>query len=461
MKNITVNSFEEWRSVARKCCVAGIAPQEIIWLNEKLQKSFFFDDFIPNQVEGNLKVSSTFIDFAKTVSYHLNPKRWSLLYEALWRITHSEKHLFALFTDPLVRELNLMKNAVRRDAHKAKAFIRFKKYTRDNIDVYVAWHEPDHRILQLIGPFFARRYSDMVWSVFTPAESMHWDLKTLSFREGSTKDVIEKEDEMDNLWRDYYRAIFNPARIKIKMMKREMPVRYWKNLPEASTIASLLSEAPLRVEAMLKHTEGWHKSASDFMPDNYDIDILRAAAKKCEGCPLYVTGTQTVFGEGSENAEIMLIGEQPGNEEDRLGRPFIGPAGHLLNKALKSAQLNRSELYLTNAVKHFEFNVVNGRKQNITPNLRKIIDCNVWLQAEIKTINPKVIVTLGVIAGRALFGSSFKLKESLGKVQMLGEIKVISTFHPSYVLRTQDSAEQEKLFENLINDLRLAKSKMD
>lgn len=461
MKNIIVHNFEEWRSLARKCCIAGIPPEEISWDNAKTQKSLFFDNFIPNQIEGELKVSADFIAFSKTVSYHVSPKRWPLLYEALWRITHSEKHLFALFTDPLVRELNLMKKAVRRDAHKAKAFIRFKKYTRNNSDVYVAWHEPDHRILEIIGSFFARRYSDMVWSVFTPEESMHWDLKTLTFREGSTKEVIQTEDEMDKLWRDYYRAIFNPARIKIKAMKKEMPVRYWKNLPEASMIASLLREAPSRVDSMLKHTEGWHKSATDFIPEDYDIDILRAAAKKCEGCPLYVVGSQTVFGEGSKNAALMLIGEQPGNEEDRLGRPFIGPAGKLLDKALDGAELKRNNLYLTNAVKHFEFNVVNGQKQNITPNLRKIIDCNAWLQAEIKAINPKVIVTLGVVAGRALFGSAFKLKDVLGNIQMFGNIKVVSTIHPAYVLRTQDNVQQKQLFEDLMNHLKLAKSKIN
>lgn len=461
MKNINVGNFEEWRGIARNCCIANISPQEIIWHDREEQKILFPNNFIPTQVSGELKVSADFIAFAKNISFHSNPQRWAMLYEALWRIMHKEKHLFALSTDPLVRELNLMNKAVRRDAHKAKAFIRFKKSTYEDTDIYTAWHEPDHQILSIIGPFFARRFSDMVWSVFTPRESIHWDLETLHYGEGSTKKMVTIEDEMDKLWKDYYRAIFNPARIKIKAMKKEMPVRYWKNLPEASIISSLLSEAPSRIETMLKHTEGWHKSASDFIPPSYDIDILSLAAKKCEGCPLYVTGTQTVFGEGPKTAKIMLIGEQPGNEEDRQGKPFIGPAGKLLDQALNSAKLNRSNIYLTNAVKHFEFNVVKGYKKNITPNLRKIMDCNAWLQAEIKAIRPQVIVTLGVIAGRALFGSSFKLKESHSKTRMLGDIKVISTIHPSHILRTVDTLEKKQLFEYLVNDLTYAKNNTD
>lgn len=457
MKNITVNNFEEWRNFARTCCLANIRPEEINWHNQELQHSLFTDNFISAQLDGHLKVSPTFINFAKTISYHSSSKRWNMLYEALWRITHSEKHLLALSTDPLVQALNQMHNAVKRDAHKAKAFIRFKELQQDDNYRYVAWHEPDHRILKIIGPFFARRYSDMIWSVFTPEESMHWDLKALRFAEGSSKDKIERQDEIDELWKDYYRATFNPARIKIKAMKKEMPVRYWKNLPETSTITNLLMEAPARVEKMLKHTEGWHKSASDFIPDSHDIDLLRTAAKKCEGCPLYVTGTQTVFGEGLQNAKLMLVGEQPDDEDDRLGRPFTGATGKILDQALNQVALERKDLYLTHAVKHFEFSIINGSRQNITPNLRKIIDCNQWLQAEIKTLAPKVIVTLGVVSGRAFFGPSFSLKESMGKVQLLGEITVISTIHPSSVLRTNDSAQQEELLNNLISHLKIAK----
>lgn len=461
MKNITIGNFEEWRSVARNCCLANISPQEIIWHDKEKQKLLFLDNFMPIRVRGELKVSSDFIAFAKIISSHSNPQRWAMLYEALWRITHKEKHLFAISTDPLVHELNLMNKAVRRDAHKAKAFIRFKKYTYEGKDIYTAWHEPDHQILSIIGPFFSRRYSDMVWSVFTPTESMHWDLETLHFGKGSTKKKVIIEDEMDMLWKDYYRAIFNPARIKIKAMKREMPVRYWKNLPEASIISNLLREAPSRIDAMLKHTEGWNKSATDFIPPIHDINILRLAAKKCEGCPLYVTGTQTVFGEGPKNARMMIIGEQPGYEEDRLGKPFIGPAGKLLDQALNSAELNRSKIYLTNAVKHFEFNIVEGRKKSVTPNLRKIIDCNAWLEAEIKAIQPHVIVTLGVVAGRALFGSSFNLKESHTKLRLFGDIKVASTIHPSYILRTKNLLKKRELFEYLVNDLVNAKNNID
>ncbi len=459
MKNIAVHNFAEWRIIARECCLRGIRPEDIIWIDKNTQHALLFvEDFVPEPIEGELKVSSGFISFAKTIAYHSNPKRWFLLYQALWRITQGEKHLLSLFSDPLVCDLNLMQKAVKRDAHKAKAFIRFKKYTRDNTDIYVAWHEPDHAILQVMGSFFARRYSDMIWSVFTPTESMHWDLKTLRFGEGSTKEKVEKEDEMDNLWKEYYRAIFNPARIKIKAMKKEMPVRYWKNLPEASIIPSLLTEAPARVLTMLDHAEGWHKSAADFIPDTEDIDILSSAAKKCAGCPLYVCGTQMVFGEGSKRAELMIIGEQPGDKEDQLGRPFVGPAGKLLDKALEAADLNRRDLYITNAIKHFEFKMVNGQRQNITPNLRKILDCNAWLQAEIKAINPKIILTFGVVAGRALFGSAFKLKESLGRIQMLEDRKVISTIHPAYILRTQDNEQKKQLTIDLMNDLKFAKS---
>lgn len=248
-----VHDFESWRSEARKFLCAGTAPQEIIWNDPKaVQANLFACEAEVKDVDIIKKVPKDFIARAEKIACHSDPEKWHILYSVLWRITHGEKFLLSLKTDPLVHKMHIMEKQIRFDAHKTKAFVRFRKVVDEQGGCYIAWHNPDHEVLKLVAPFFGRRFADMRWTIFTSRESVSWDGEELSYGDGIPASMAPAPDKLEEMWRAYYRATFNPARIKIKAMKKEMPVRHWKTLPEAEIIAELLQEAPKRVEKMIE-----------------------------------------------------------------------------------------------------------------------------------------------------------------------------------------------------------------
>jgi uracil-DNA glycosylase family protein len=185
---------------------------------------------------------------------------------------------------------------------------------------------------------------------------------------------------------------------------------------------------------------------------------LREDAKRCRACPLWEKATQTVFGAGDGHAPVMLVGEQPGDEEDRQGVPFVGPAGRLLDRALEAAQIDRAHVYITNAVKHFKWEPRGKRRLHKTPAQREIEACHRWLEGEIRAIKPKVIVCLGATAAKALFGPDFKVSTMRGRlIESPHAPHAFATFHPSALLRLRDAKEKEAAFETLVSDLSLIK----
>jgi DNA polymerase len=193
----------------------------------------------------------------------------------LWRLTHGgERHLLAVATDRDLRQLAQWCKAIGRDIHKMHAFVRFRLVGKDEAtgrEQFVAWFEPEHRIVRLAAGFFEKRFAGMDWSILTPQECAHWDGTTLHFTPGVPRSVAPDEDALDDLWRTYYRSIFNPARLKVRAMQSEMPKKYWKNLPEAPLIAELIAESSGRVEKMLRTEERPAKPA----PKNAYLDSLR------------------------------------------------------------------------------------------------------------------------------------------------------------------------------------------
>ncbi|MFF9330282.1 UdgX family uracil-DNA binding protein [Streptomyces sp. NPDC014776] len=200
-------------------------------------------------------------------------------------------------------------------------------------------------------------------------------------------------------------------------------------------------------------------TAEPFVPDGAGLDELRKAAAGCRGCPLHRDATQTVFGAGNPHARVMLVGEQPGDQEDRQGKPFVGPAGKLLDRALAEAGIDPAQAYVTNAVKHFKFTRAEPKKRRIhkAPSLREMTACGPWLAAELAVVEPELIVVLGATAGKALLGSSFRVTQVRGTV-LEREIhgrkeRLVPTAHPSSVLRSED---RESAFRGLVSDLRTA-----
>jgi uracil-DNA glycosylase family protein len=197
-------------------------------------------------------------------------------------------------------------------------------------------------------------------------------------------------------------------------------------------------------------------NAAPWVPSSPSIPKLVEASKHCEGCDLYRHATQTVFGEGPENAAVVLIGEQPGDQEDLAGKPFVGPAGKLLDKALAEAGLDRSRMYVTNAVKHFKFEERGKRRIHAKPNTIEIAACRPWLEAEVAAIHPELIVCLGATAAQALMGKAFRVTQDRGRLlPHPWANSVLATIHPSALLRVTDSERRASEYAQFVQDLRV------
>ena len=193
------------------------------------------------------------------------------------------------------------------------------------------------------------------------------------------------------------------------------------------------------------------ETAAPLVPEKASLSKLREAAAGCTACDLYKTGTQTVFGEGTRNAEVMFVGEQPGDQEDLQGKPFVGPAGQLLDKALEEAGIDRSKVYVTNVVKHFKWQARGKRRIHQKPNWAEIAACRPWLEAELEVVQPRVLVCLGATAAQALLGRDFRVSRMRGEpVESDLAEHVVATVHPSAILRAD---EREREFAEFVHDL--------
>jgi probable DNA metabolism protein len=282
MQSVTIDpTFSSWRDAARRLLGAGVAPGEVLWADGSEGESLFATgqgasppDSAPLP-EPATTVPPAFMDLARNVAAHTDARRWPVLYTVLWRLTRGgERHLLGLPTDRDVNQLGQWRKAVGRDLHKMHAFVRFRLVSEDEVrqrEQFVAWFEPDYRIVQLAAPFFQKRFAGMDWSILTPYECAHWDGDSLHYTPGVSRAEAPDGDALDELWRGYYKSIFNPARLKVKAMQAEMPKKYWRNLPEASLISELIAGSGARVERMLETDEREVKPA----PKNAYLERLQ------------------------------------------------------------------------------------------------------------------------------------------------------------------------------------------
>ncbi|HET6422326.1 MAG TPA: UdgX family uracil-DNA binding protein [Planctomycetaceae bacterium] len=462
MHTVAVESFEEWRDLARQLLNARLPPTDVQF-RDRLDQPGLFDDApslgIPErQTAKNVRrVPVAFLDSARIVACHRDAGRFQLLYRLLWRLSHGEPRLLEWDADDDVRRFHLLQKAVRRDVHKMHAFVRFRRIETPMGEQFVAWHCPDHHIVPLAAPFFARRFPEMNWAILTPDQSVAWDGVELTYGPGVSRKEAPPADELEELWRSYYGSIFNPARIKLKAMKKEMPVRHWATLPEAALIPQLLADAPRRVQEMIARQEGFARTAADFFPAERSLTALQHAAATCQACDLCRHATQTVFGEGPSSARLILVGEQPGDMEDRAGRPFVGPAGEVLDAALQEAGIPRTELYLTNTVKHFKFEPRGTQRLHKKPSAREVAACRPWVDAEVEIVAPRVVLCLGATAAQALIRRDFKIQTQRGEVCTTRACSTtIATYHPSAVLRATDPRHRDEIYAHMLQDLKLA-----
>ena len=248
-------TYSGWRTIARVLVLQGHAPDRIEWVGEGTQQSLLGTtaaDPSPPASLSSFSVPADFLRLAECVSCFRDASRWSLLYRVLWRLAHGEKALLKIVVDRDVSRLQRMASAIRRDEHKMKAFVRFRRIGEDDESTarYIAWFTPAHLILERVAPFFANRFASMQWSILTPDGSIHWNREEIAFGPPLDRTHAPASDELETLWRTYYASVFNPARLKLRAMRSEMPKKYWAGLPEAALIPGLVAGAPKRVREM-------------------------------------------------------------------------------------------------------------------------------------------------------------------------------------------------------------------
>lgn len=456
-----------WRDAARACLAAGMAPTDVTFGNAA--EVGLFDEVIapPTVAAGDIKVTKSFVALANSVVWHSDADRFDRLYTCLYR-AQRERGLMQDRADPLVQSLRQMEKAVHRCQHKMKAFVRFREIGDPNAPrrSFAAWFEPTHHTVEPTATFFANRFADMDWRVVTPDVTAIFEGGKLRFALDLPKPDLQ-DDAHEDLWTTYFCNIFNPARLKVNAMTSEMPKKYWKNLPEAASIPKLIEQAPARARAMAAaaptlpplRTARVQEAATRGTHWDGPSEGLDAAISACTRCPLHAQATQAVLGVGPEQADIMIVGEQPGDREDLAGVPFVGPAGQVLNAALTTAGMKREALYLTNAVKHFKHYVRGKRRIHQSPERTEIEHCKFWLDAEIARVQPKAIVALGATAALSLTGRQGAIKARRGQVELgLAGVPVLITYHPAYILRLPDPAAQAEARAALMQDLQAAQA---
>ncbi|MES2280440.1 MAG: UdgX family uracil-DNA binding protein [Pseudomonadota bacterium] len=491
--------LDGFRRASRALLARQMLPEQIVWSSgDEATPDLFgaqasgeqdtFHYLSPQEFAAApaISVPPEFLTLCQAAILHSDPARFGLLYRILWRLAHEP----GLRHDPLDADMmraQQMAHAVRRDMHKMKAFVRFRSVQDETFNthpeggpLHVAWFEPEHHIVEAVAPFFARRFAQMRWAILTPERSVEWlnagldeplskgagqdaVMAGLRFGPGARKEDAPMPDAGEQLWLTYYRNIFNPARLKVKMMQKEMPRKYWKNLPEAEMIHTLVAGAhessirmieqpgsvPLRRIPVIPIADVTHAPVSAFThaadgKAMKSLSAVRQATEHCRECPIGECATQSVAGEGPVGARLMFVGEQPGDHEDVRGKPFVGPAGQLLDRALAELGIARDGVFVSNAVKHFKYELRGKRRIHKTPTQREAAACQHWLDDEIRIVKPQLLVALGATAARSLLGRPVPVMASRGQIfEREDGLKVLVTLHPSALLRLPPDAKDE------------------
>lgn len=446
------DDFPFWRERARALIQCDVPPDRVSWIEPGGTGDLFASEGparsdkrlpVPRADAPPVRANQRFLTLARSAALHTDPARFGLLYRVLWRLQRTPR-LMEDKADADVLRIEELAKSVRRDAHKMHAFVRFREVEEeDGTPHFIAWFEPDHHIVRAEAAFFMRRFANMRWSILTPRGSVHWDGAVMHEGPPARPEDAPGGDPVEDLWRSYYASIFNPARLKVGAMLSEMPKKYWKNLPEAELIPQLIASAQAREAAMVSAGEREERVRPATL-----ADVARGAAA-CRDCPIADCGTRAVAGEGPQRAPLMIVGEQPGDQEDLQGRPFVGPAGQLLDQHLTHAGIDRAGAYLTNAVKHFKFVYKGKHRLHQSPGAKEIDTCRWWLDAERAIVQPRMVLALGASAARGMLGRTVSVSKVRGAPMTLDDgAELWVTVHPSYLLRLDSEARaaQTELF---------------
>ena len=496
---LLVQDFAQWRAAARELLALDRAPHTVTWIGHADDGDLFSTapgdasppgpalaetagqaiGELPGQTESpkpTPKASSTLrlprklMAMLETAACCREADRWAFLYRVVWRWQHGEQVVLSAADEDGSR-LHAMVKAVHREEHDMHAYVRFRERPEaDGAPRFVAWFEPAHDVLAQVAQHFVARMGRVSWMIATPDACVMWDSENLHH----TGPLVRSASELNNaaghgdageaLWLTYYRSIFNPARLNAKLLASHIPARFWKNLPEGNMVPEMVSQAAAgarrtgQFEAVGQRRGTTIPIAADKAQPQREAP---STLDQCRRCDLWQHATQAVGGTGPKHARLMLVGEQPGDQEDLAGEPFVGPAGQLLNRMIAEAGLDRKTLYLTNAVKHFKWEPRGKRRLHKTPAQREVEACGYWLDQELAHAQPDVVVALGSTALKAVLGNgSAALKDHVGTPIRHDGRWVVTVYHPSYVLRLPDEAAKTQARAVIVDGLKLAQGLM-
>lgn len=412
--------WEGWRLATRALVRDGAEPDTLTW-------SVGAERGVLPDSAGTFHVPRALVSLASLAIQARDPERFGLLYSLVWRVNAGEKLPEDDADLSLVRRMAL---AVRADAHRMHTNMRFLPVSEDGGTRFLGWFQPAHFVLQANAQLIARRFPGLALSIVTPDGAAHWDGSSLQF--GSGLRHAEDDEALRAWWETHRDMLLDEATPEV-------------SVPEAEDV----DEAPRPPDRPALGPVVLHTS-----PDPVLLRVAKDAAA-CRRCPLYEPAIQAVFGEGPSDATVMFVGEQPGDQEDTIGRPFVGPAGQIMDRALEEAGIDRRTIYVTNAVKHFKFTPRGKRRIHQTPEVPEIQACSVWLNIERAHLRPRLIVLMGASAARAVLGRHVTISRERGQPISTGNGQtVFVTVHPSYLLRLPDKAAKAREYEAFVRDLR-------
>jgi uracil-DNA glycosylase len=404
-----------WRGATRALVLAGVAPDEVHW-------SVGGEGEALPEGNASFNVSRSLVSLASLAIQARVPARFDLLYRLVW-------HANAGTTDEAeLRQTQRLALAVRADAHRMRTHVRFLPVEHGGRTHYLGWYVPAHYVLEANAQLTARRFPELTFSIVTPDGTAHWDGTELNFAAGAAH--VADDDALRAWWHAHGAQPYTGIGTSV---------------PEAET----LDEVPRPPDR-----PPLGPVVLNLGPDP-DLREAEAEAGGCRRCHLYESATQTVFGEGPARARVLLVGEQPGDQEDIIGRPFVGPAGQIMDRAMEEAGIDRRTVYITNAVKHFKFEPRGKRRIHQTPEAPEIQACRFWLDVELVRLRPKLVVAMGGTAARALLGRAVTITRERGRpIELPDGQMAFVTVHPSFLLRVPDEDAKAREYRAFVADLR-------
>jgi uracil-DNA glycosylase len=462
-----LNDFAEWRQAARALLLCGTRPDDVIWEDPAASIDLFAElEDRPEDVATRAVgvVPPRFLRLAEAAICHRETIRFGLLYRVLFRL-QKDRALIGVRTDPDISKLYRLAGEVRRDSEKMQAFVQARMDDGD----FAAWLEPAHYVLERTARVLVRRVADRRWAILTAYRSAAWDGAQLIFGSGARRADVPAKDASGETWRSFFASIFNATTSRFATRKSVISGSSLRNLSEVQLIASLVRDAtqaePEMTARAATGAPARHARAEARKPEPAEArDIVsladaRAAIEGCTRCPLYQCATQAVFGEGPQRAAVMFVGEQPGDQEDLAGKPFVGPAGQMLDRALDKVGIDRSQVYVTNAVKHFKFEPRGKKRIHQKPTAGEVQACKFWLNLEREFVRPKLVVALGATAVASLMGKNSSITSLRGKkLELPDGATLMVTVHPSYLLRMPDRDKAAQELKSFESDLRAVKA---